>query len=44
MWAESFHADGQPDMTNLRVTSRNLANTPKKGLPAAVTCNLADSN
>ena len=27
--AELFHVDGRTDMTNLRVTFRYLANTPK---------------
>jgi hypothetical protein len=29
MGAESFHTDGQTDMTKLLVTFRNFANAPK---------------
>jgi hypothetical protein len=30
--AEVFHADGQADMTKLRVAFRNLVNAPKNDL------------
>ena len=29
--AELFHADGQTDMTKLKVAPRNFANAPKNG-------------
>jgi len=34
--ADLFHADGQTDMTRLKVVFRNFANAPKKRAPNMV--------